>query len=466
MARTRLALVWAAALWLECSVVRSATTTESYDVPPYRSVTVTVLRQTHHPCAGNDTVDGHRHFGGQWVQLFTPPVVPWAYTSVRFSLRNGVDRPRTEQATVRGAVEMYAVDVSHGDRALVPGALVASVSFAPRQFHFVEDEWATVDLPAGQFVAWERGVFIGVRWWSCDRIGTVVSTSLQAGRLVYVWHGEHREWQLCHGSNYTQGLTRALALRLAGMPLAAAEAVPPTWVCSRGEYGDSVCSCNCGAWDPACTLSPRSPNCSAHSICDSSGRCEERRYWAYDGCQCECGGDTDPDCFDPFATVSVCRGNYSVPVCQTTPEAVCNETWHCDESRYNDGHVCDCECGTMDPDCERGVANETTCPNNWKCIQGVCAVPAEWKCRDSNYNDRIVCDCNCGAYDPDCDMKLLVSNCPQGQVCGYDAHCTWSECGDGEKTEEEECDDSSATCGADCKCKQGLLPTGQCAGTG
>eukprot|EP00727_Mastigamoeba_balamuthi_P006311 m51a1_g230 hypothetical protein (581) ;mRNA; f:102482-105359 len=410
-------------------LARGVTEEEAYDAPPYRPITSTINTHSHHPCSGAD----HHFYGGQWAQLFTPRRVPWAYTGVSFSLDYNGGKPHPPVATARGEVQMHAAEVPPGGGPLRPGDLLASVAFGPKQFNYTPGQWATVDLGATPLVAWERGVFIGIKWWSCEIIGTVTSTGLNVGRLVYIWQEQFREWQICHGSNFTQGLARALALRATGMPLntgdPATAVVPPTWVCSRGEYGDSVCSCNCGAWDPACTLSPRSPNCSAHSICDSSARCEERRYWAYDGCQCECGGDTDPDCFDPFATVSACHGRFSVPVCalsdgaqSATPDTVCRETWHCDQSRYNDGYVCDCECGTMDPDCETGVANETTCPNNWKCIKGF--LPAEWKCSASNYNDRIVCDCNCGAYDPDCDMKLLVSNCPQGQVCGYDAQCS------------------------------------------
>eukprot|EP00727_Mastigamoeba_balamuthi_P006322 m51a1_g231 putative type iii restriction res subunit (1635) ;mRNA; f:106029-114610 len=426
---------------------------EAYDAPPYRPVTVTVTTQTHHPCRGSD--DKYR--AGQWAQLFTPREVPWAYTGVSFAVVNRAGDGAN--ATVRGAVDLYAAELS--DRMLVPGDLLASVSFAPRMLHEQDvPEWVAVDLRAA-FVAWSRGVFIGVRWWSCQKVGMVVSRGLNVGRLVYIWREEYRDWQLCHNSSRTNGLTRALALRATGKPhrpaATAAEAVPPTWVCSRSEYGDSVCSCNCGAWDPACTLSPRSPNCSAHSICDSSarctspgwerGRCEERRYWAYDGCQCECGGDTDPDCFDPFATVSACHEPHALPQCtESAHQAVCKETWHCDESRYNDGHVCDCDCGEIDPDCERLSVHNTTCPAGWKCFEGACSVPVGWTCSDSNYNDRIVCDCNCGVYDPDCDMKLPVDSCSEGQVCGYDAHCTWSGCGNNH-TEMWEHEVSSTLCG-------------------
>ena len=39
-------------------------------------------------------------------------------------------------------------------------------------------------------------------------------------------------------------------------------------------------------------------------------------------------------------------------------------------------------------------------------------VPSSWHCPADYYNAKDGCDCNCGAYDPDCDDdQSLVLNC-------------------------------------------------------
>lgn len=36
----------------------------------------------------------------------------------------------------------------------------------------------------------------------------------------------------------------------------------------------------------------------------------------------------------------------------------------------------------------------------------------EWTCLIEDYNDGHICDCSCGAYDPDCDLaKVPIKNC-------------------------------------------------------
>lgn len=66
--------------------------------------------------------------------------------------------------------------------------------------------------------------------------------------------------------------------------------------------------------------------------------------------------------------------------------------------------------------------------------------PPGWACDARAYGDGLICDCECGVPDPDCeDTSLLVSNCLLGQVCANDA-CTWCGNGEVEIGEEEECD--------------------------
>lgn len=88
--------------------------------------------------------------------------------------------------------------------------------------------------------------------------------------------------------------------------------------------------------------------------------------------------------------------------------------------------------------------------------------PGEWTCEEATYEDT-VCDCGCGAVDPDCTMATFEgckrSACPEGKVPWEHApeSCMTSACGDGWKDEREGevCDDGNAIasggCSADCK---------------
>ncbi|MCP4501494.1 MAG: hypothetical protein GY822_16160, partial [Deltaproteobacteria bacterium] len=46
-------------------------------------------------------------------------------------------------------------------------------------------------------------------------------------------------------------------------------------------------------------------------------------------------------------------------------------------------------------------------------------VPAEWTCDETYYGAADGCDCNCGAYDPDClnPDAIVYNNCENGQIC-------------------------------------------------
>lgn len=37
--------------------------------------------------------------------------------------------------------------------------------------------------------------------------------------------------------------------------------------------------------------------------------------------------------------------------------------------------------------------------------------PPEWTCQAAIYDGADECDCNCGAYDPDCDTISFVRGC-------------------------------------------------------
>lgn len=88
--------------------------------------------------------------------------------------------------------------------------------------------------------------------------------------------------------------------------------------------------------------------------------------------------------------------------------------------------------------------------------------PGNWTCAEAYWEDS-VCDCGCGAADPDCTMSTFEgcerSGCGAGKVPWEHApaSCMSSACGDGWKDERagEVCDDGEALagggCSADCK---------------
>ena len=52
-------------------------------------------------------------------------------------------------------------------------------------------------------------------------------------------------------------------------------------------------------------------------------------------------------------------------------------------------------------------------------------VPSSWTCHDSFYNSLDGCDCDCGAYDPDCDLSSQETlNCDSGEYCSSSGVCT------------------------------------------
>jgi hypothetical protein len=98
------------------------------------------------------------------------------------------------------------------------------------------------------------------------------------------------------------------------------------------------------------------------------------------------------------------------------------EGWTCWSSAYDDGEVCDCGCGTLDPDCDdEGVDSCETCfilggCANGQCPSNVdpddnsqCLLPADWLCGHASYGDGL-CDCGCVVTDIDCEST-------QGDAC-------------------------------------------------
>ena len=222
--------------------------------------------------------------------------------------------------------------------------------------------------------------------------------------------------------------------------------------CNLGQCQGRADDCDDG--DP-CTVDSCEPGegCVATldypSCAPSSWTCDIWRYGTNDGCDCDCG-ERDPDC-------DLANGNTDIAarcgVHDAQPDQICN-TWgrcvstdwlpSCDPNDYNEGMdlspgataefvcppfqlpgqecddgfteapSCECNCGAYDPDCV--WSNQNDCSNpDFSCnpISGVCELPG-WdadKCGPAAYKyDTIAqwgfdsgCDCECGVYDPDCD---------------------------------------------------------------
>jgi len=76
-------------------------------------------------------------------------------------------------------------------------------------------------------------------------------------------------------------------------------------------------------------------------------------------------------------------------------------------------------------------------------------LPAGWTCDPRGYGDGVVCHCECGVPDPDCDGGgHIVSGCVNNQICTAAGTC--SDCGDGQVDSGEQCDvalPAKAECG-------------------
>eukprot|EP00727_Mastigamoeba_balamuthi_P008296 m51a1_g4089 hypothetical protein (803) ;mRNA; f:42702-54629 len=289
--------------------------------------------------------DGTGLFLQQWAQLFTPPQVPWKFTRVCVALQL---MNASTDFELHGTVSLYPVTVDYKWPELLPGERLSTVGFAQR----VSDMQSLYRRNASS---------------------------------------HNYQWVSIDVSNAT--------------------GVPSAWSCNKIKYNDGVCDCGCGTGDIDCSRHfDQVNNCNPGETCDQSGRCigldwdegpcTAANYWHYDGCQCECGGVPDPDCFDPNAPMSVCSSNYTQPTCTFNYDSMsttCSEKWTCDPDRYNDSVICDCNCGSPDPDCDDTKLNTTS-----------------WSCDLTKYNDG-VCNCGCGTGDIDHSRHFdKVNNCNPG----------------------------------------------------
>ena len=139
-----------------------------------------------------------------------------------------------------------------------------------------------------------------------------------------------------------------------------------------------------------------------------------------DGCGGSCGACSEGVCLDGTCCVAACQGKTCGPdgcggACGTCAEGVCLAGTCC---------VADCwgrECG---PDGCGGSCG--ACANGKDCEGGLCGGGlGDWYCPEYSYADGYRCDCECGAYDPDCDDPFApVSGCyGSGSACDATGHC-------------------------------------------
>ena len=109
------------------------------------------------------------------------------------------------------------------------------------------------------------------------------------------------------------------------------------------------------------------------------------------------------------------------------------DEWTCG---VNEKDVCNCECGAYDPDCKdtKYVSGKGYIMNPSNCENGtICSVYTakctKWTCDPSYYNNGGYCDCSCGSWDPDCednDGKSFMRGCEyyKGEICSrIDGSC-------------------------------------------
>jgi hypothetical protein len=241
--------------------------------------------------------------------------------------------------------------------------------------------------------------------------------------------------------------------------------IPPGWNCAAAAYGNGKCDCGCGARDSDCD----SDDIDACESCNTTGSCDFRSCpgkidpdnvtrclappvdWTcssfyYDDGNCDCGcGAVDLDCEDE--SVDSCEfcgafGSCSGGDCpgpidpENNAECKTPDGWTCPPNVYHDGHTCDCGCGILDPDCESasrnvcdrcssGCSNEG-CPGPIDAKDNtICTgVPSSWTCLARFFKDGQICNCGCGAHDPDC-ADDTIDSCDR---CDFEGSCSARDC--------------------------------------
>jgi V8-like Glu-specific endopeptidase len=223
--------------------------------------------------------------------------------------------------------------------------------------------------------------------------------------------------------------------------------------CAGSEDNDS-CPADCDALECGNGICESGESESCPDDCTIPGpedwTCEPSYYDTLDGCDCNCGS-RDPDCDDPGQILLNCssgeicnvQGSCSTPQAGDCGDGTCDSnesagscpsdcggeipgTWFCDPDLYGVLDGCDCECGAYDPDCDTderiyGCSEEAVC-----LADGSCSVQ-EWFCDPGFFDSLDGCDCDCGLRDPDCDISWQeLLNCTEEQFCNEIGRCASS----------------------------------------
>ena len=171
--------------------------------------------------------------------------------------------------------------------------------------------------------------------------------------------------------------------------------------CGVLECGDDGCGGTCGECADGTSC--------VDGMCEAGWICNPDYQGAEDGCDCECG-EYDTDCDIADATIYNCED------WQT-----CNADGHCEGECVPDctDKACgDDGCGGSCGECADG----TNCNDEAQCVAG-------WICNPAYQGAEDGCDCDCGEYDPDCDIPDAgVYNCAGWQTCSAEGVCTPEEC--------------------------------------
>ena len=215
----------------------------------------------------------------------------------------------------------------------------------------------------------------------------------------------------------------------------------------------------------------------------SRGKCDIESYGDGKYCDCGCTTDVtqnDPDCQLPMMERR-CTGVTSECVARITENVqrqvqaqyTCTaDQWRCEMSKYGRDQYC--ECGTcsdtvVDPYCNATLNYSSSC-GNMVCVDNVCAYPKYWTCPPDHYNDGHVCDCACGTFDPDCLLEdAVLRGCPDdgaNYTCVRFNHTTTSACQKAacgnnytDRQGGEECDGGEG-CDEHCRCRAGYVQPG------
>jgi V8-like Glu-specific endopeptidase len=201
-------------------------------------------------------------------------------------------------------------------------------------------------------------------------------------------------------------------------------------LCDRGFPSAALCDRTALCGDDFCTDGETPETCPGDCVglfaVPEGWTCSAAWYGVGDDCDCACGV-RDPDCDDGRLAILNCS-----PGSACLDDGSCEEpipaSWKCGPESFGSGDECDCDCGAWDPDCANANADIWGCAPQGTCRpDGTCTVsfPETWTCRYRYYDARDGCDCNCGALDPDCAVpgQELYGCGPQSE-CLPDGSCS------------------------------------------